>query len=121
MTETQLNALADLVAARIIARIELLHAPRPFPTAPTAPAAPEPIPHKLSVDQFAWCVERSAYFVNEQTRINPKLRAHVQGKRPKLIHPAALALFGVDPGHAALRLRLFQKPSPRTEPPKHHL
>lgn len=72
-------------------------------------ASPAPIPHKLTVEQFAWCVERSAYTINEHTRINPKLRAHVQGKRPKLIHPAALALYGVDAALASERLKAMPK------------
>lgn len=68
---------------------------------------PEPLPHKLSITQFAWCIERSAYFVAEQCRTNRELKRQVQGLRPKLIHPAALALYGVDSGLAAARLRQF--------------
>jgi hypothetical protein len=100
MSDAELRTLAVYLAPLVVAQ---MGHPRP--------AAPEPLPHKLTVEQFAWCIERSAYYVNEQTRINPKLRPYVQGSRPKLIHPAALALFGVDGAHAATRLALLEHKS----------
>lgn len=97
MSDTELKTLAAELAPHL-ARELAAHG-----AAPRLPAA-EPIPHKLTVAQFAWCVQRSAYSINAATRVDPKLKKHVQGKCPKLIHPAALALYGVDPAHAALRL-----------------
>lgn len=82
----------------------------PIAAAPRPPAA-EPIPHKLTVEQFAWCIERSAYFVNERSRIDKAFRKFVEGTCPKKIHPCALQLFGVDPALGAARLALFEQRS----------
>lgn len=101
MTDEEIDRLAEALANRLVPLLNASH-PRP--------ASAEPLPHKLTVAQFAWCIQRSAYYVNQQTRINPKLRQYVQGKAPKLIHPAALALFGVDSGFASIRLRLLDSP-----------
>lgn len=94
LTTEDLCAIDGLLARRLAARVEA------------------PLPHKLTIAQFAWCIERGADYVGEQTRINARLRPYVQGKRPKLIHPAALSLFGVDSGLAAARLRQFPGRSP---------
>lgn len=98
MTDAEIEILANHLAPLLATRLQRLLVPS---------IERDPIPHKLTVAQFAWCIERSAYFVNEQTRINPKLRHYVQGVCPKRIHPAALALFGVDGALAAARLKCF--------------
>lgn len=96
LSDTELDAIADRLAPRLAALI-----------GKPVSVVPEPIPQKLTVEEFAWCVQRSAYSINEDTRLNPKMKKHVQGKWPKLIHPAALALYGVDSALAAARLAQF--------------
>jgi hypothetical protein len=73
----------------------------------TVPVAASPLPHKLTVAEFAWCVERSAYTIRERRRTDRGFRKHCEGARAVKIHPAALALYGVDSGLAAARLRQF--------------
>lgn len=104
LTDQELDALAIRLAPLLADRLMDRLAPRDARNA-------EPIPHKLTVEQFAFCVERSAYTINEDTRLDPKLRKFVQGQRPKLIHPAALALYGVDQALAASRLALWSHKS----------
>ncbi len=101
MSDAEIRALAVYLAPLVVAQMGQ--------SRPSSP--PNPIPHKLTVAQFAWCIERSCYFVYEEIRLNPRLRHQVQGRCPKLIHPAALALYGVDAAHAAKRLALFAQPS----------
>jgi hypothetical protein len=66
---------------------------------------------KLTVAEFAHCVQRSAYSIRERRRTNRKFRAHCEGECPIKIHPAALALYGVDSGLASARLQQFRAPS----------
>ena len=100
MTETEI----DLIVDRLTNRLRGLFAPVAHPET-------DPVPSKLTLAQFAFCIQRSVGFVKLETRINPKLKARVQGRRPKLIHPAALALYGVDPQLAASRLAQWPQPS----------
>ncbi len=72
--------------------------------APVAQRVP-PILEKLTVQEFAHCVQRSAYTIRERRRVDRKFRAHCQGECPIKIHPAALALYGVDSGLASARLQ----------------
>lgn len=67
-----------------------------------------PLPAKLTVHEFAFCVQRSAYHVRERRRLNRDFRKLCQGRNPILIHPGALKIFGVDSGLAAARLAQFQ-------------
>jgi hypothetical protein len=81
------------------------------------------LPGKLSIAQFAWCIERSRDYVEGEIRTNRKFKTFVQGQRPKLIHPSALELYGVDSGLAAARLRQFPgtskaKSSDKVSPPQ---
>lgn len=68
------------------------------------------LPGKLTVEQFAWCVQRSAYHIRQRRRLNREFRKHCQGLNPILIHPRALELFGVDSSLAAVRLAQFSAP-----------
>ena len=93
MARTITDEDAEAIAAAVVRR--------------AAPAAAVPLPHKLTVAEFAWCVERSAYTICERRRKDRAFRKHCEGERPIRIHPAALALYGVDSGLAAARLRQF--------------
>lgn len=100
LTTEDLAAIDALLERRLAARIEA------------------PLPHKLTLAEFAWCVERSVYGIAERRRNDRKFRAHCQGERRIKIHPAALALYGVDSGLAAARLRQFPGKSPAQSPDK---
>jgi hypothetical protein len=106
MSDIELSALASRLAPLLLQHLA------PAVAKVQAVCVPDLIPHKLTVAQFAWCVERSEYTINEETRLNPKLRKYVQGRRPKLIHPAALELYGVDARLAVARLAQFPRTSP---------
>ncbi len=95
LSPQEIDAIASAVVARLLPRL--------------SPSAPSygPLPHKLTVEEFAWCVHRSAYTVREWRRTNRAFRKHCQGERPIMIHPAALELYGVDSGLAAARLQQF--------------
>jgi len=94
LTADDLAAIDALIERRLGARIDA------------------PLPHKLTIEQFAWCVQRSAYSIGERRRTDRKFRKHCEGVRRINIHPAALALYGVDSGLAAARLRQFVGRSP---------
>lgn len=94
LTDEDLHAIDGLIARHLQARVEA------------------PLPHKLTMAEFAWCVERPVYSIRERRRTDRKFRAHCEGENRVKIHPAALALFGVDSGLAAARLRQYPGTSP---------
>lgn len=66
------------------------------------------IPHRLTVRQFALCVQRCETVVRRWIRANVRgVRKHVAG-RPYLIDPKALELFGVSGEMARARLGMVQ-------------
>lgn len=80
-----------------------------------------PLPNKLNMEEFAWCVQRPIYSVRARRRNDRKFLALCEGKKRIKIHPSALALYGVDSGLAAARLAQFpgklKAKSPGTESP----
>jgi hypothetical protein len=72
---------------------------------------PAPILRKLTIAEFAWIIQRGYDYVAAETRSNKRLRPYVQGGRPKLIHPAALEIYGVDSEFGAMRFALFEQHS----------
>lgn len=95
LSAQDISSIADAVAARLA---HLLRPPAPTYTA---------LPHKLTMKEFAWCVQRGVQSVRERRRLDRNFRSHCQGKKRILIHPAALALYGVDSGMAAERLAKY--------------
>ena len=65
---------------------------------------------KLTVEEFAVCIQRSTEFVRRKIRGRVIPKDCVQGK-PYLIHAKALAAFGVTPVMAAARLRETKQPA----------
>ena len=108
---TTLNAedftrLAREVAKEVIALLDQREPPKPVFT------------HRLTVEQFAICIERTAPHVREKIRLRRIPKTDVDGP-PYLIHPRALKIFGVSPELGATRLDLWkqaQTPSPALQP-----
>ena len=76
-------------------------------------SAPAPgLTEKLTVEEFAFCVQRSPYLVRQHRRRNRKFRTEFcEGAHNIKIHPRALAEFGVDSGLASARLQQFRAQS----------
>ena len=70
---------------------------------PSVTPSPAPIIRKLTIAEFAFIIQRGYDYMAAETRSNKKLRPYVQGGRPKLIHPAALEIYGVDSAFGAMR------------------
>lgn len=93
--EALAKSLAPMVAEQIVARLGL---------SPALPSQAAPaIRQMLTVDQFAAAISRSSELVRRKIRGQVIPRKDVSGP-PYLIHPRALALFGVTPEIAAARL-----------------
>lgn len=93
LTDSDLSAIEAIVDRQLNA----------FRASPVLP--PVPLPTKLTLGEFAWCVQRNRATVAKRRVLNRKFAQYCEGRRPVLIHPEALALWGVDPGLAAERLR----------------
>lgn len=104
LTDEDLAAIDSIVERRISTQMGLV-------SIAGRSVEPPPLPAKLTVEQFAWCVQRSAYHVRERRRMDRRFRKLCQGRNPILIHPSALALFGVDSSLAAARLQQFPQRS----------
>jgi len=93
---------ADLAAIRAIVHDVASRFPY---AAPPAPGLTE----KLTVEEFAFCVQRSPYSIRQHRRLNRKFRTEFcEGAHGIKIHPRALAEFGVDSGLASARLQQFR-------------
>lgn len=73
----------------------------------TAPAAP--VSRKLTVEEFAYCIQRSPEFVRRKIRAAVIPRDCVEGKKLYLIHVRALEKFRVTPEMAAKRLQEWRE------------
>lgn len=67
-------------------------------------------PRKLTVEEFAFCIQRSEEFVRRKIRAQVIPRNLVSG-RPYLINAPALELFRVTPAMAAARLQEWREQS----------
>jgi len=108
----------DHIATAVASKLAPLLATRAKAEAPASAPVPPTITHRLTVEQFAFIIERTAPHVREKIRLLRIPRADRDGP-PYLIHPRALKLFGVSPELAATRLALWhrQQPSAAETPP----
>ena len=100
--------LAREVAKEVIALLDQRVAPKPVFT------------HRLTVAQFAACIERCEKHVLMKIRSGFIARADIDGP-PYKIHPRALLRFGVTPEIGSARLAIWkqeqaQTPSPALQP-----
>lgn len=100
--------LAPLVATEVVARLGLTSAPVAVPT----------FSHRLTVPQFAACVQRGPEWVRLQIR-SQVIPPNLLDGPPYLINPKALTKFGVTPEIAAERLAEWKRshPAPVQTPP----
>ena len=89
--------LAPLVAKAVVAQLSLT-------SASSAPAAAPTIKQRLTVEQFAFCLDRSQEFVRRKIR-GKTIPAELVSGPPYFLHPKALKLLGVTNDIAAARLQ----------------
>lgn len=105
MTSAELDALAARLAPLLAPLVARELAPFLRTLAPAQPqqTAGAGVLPRLTVEQFAFVIDRSQELVRRRIRGCVIPRADVSGP-PYLIHPRALARFGVTPDIAAAKL-----------------
>jgi hypothetical protein len=95
--EALAKCLAPMVAEQVIAKLSL-------PPTLSSPEAAPAVRQMLTVEQFAFCLNRSQEFVRRKIR-GRVIPANFISGPPYQLHPSALKGFGVTPEIAAQRLK----------------